>query len=344
MNNIKKLFIALFSVLFAVLFIIFAEETAVGVVKSIGVCINVIIPSMFIYMVLSTFIINSGIYEIIFTPLYKILHKIIKLDKQLFSVFCLSLIGGYPVGIKLFKEAIAQNKNYSAIVDKTAAFCYCISPTFAITMIGINLYHSAEIGLIVYISNVISCFIMAIIYTNIYNLKSNHISVKQNGNLIQAINSSASALVGICAVIVIFNAVIAVGEAISNIIGAEIPIMVKSVLEISSVLNIKSPTIAILPLISAIASSGGICVLFQCISIIQKSFCVKNFILARIPTALLSSLISVLILKFWNISLPSISENRSYIFDFNGNNAVLIFILIMCVILLQKNEKIFKKG
>lgn len=330
--------------MFTVLFAVFSKEISESIVHSIYVCIEIIIPSMFAYMVISSYILSSSIHKTLFSPLYFLLNKIIRLDKQLFSVFSLSLIGGYPVGIKLLKEIIAQNKSYSAIIEKAAAFCYCISPTFAITMIGLGLYNSIEAGIIVYISNVIANIIMATVYSRIYKLEIPDNPQKQNSGLIQAINSSSAALLRICAVIVIFNAGIAAVEALVNTVGIIIPVYIKSFTEISNILNFSKPGINLLPLISAIASTGGLCVIFQCYSIAQNSFSFKNFLIARIPTALLSGLITNILLQFWNINLPSSSVGGQYSFQFNTNKAVVVFLLIMCTILLQKNEKIFKKG
>ncbi len=344
MDKLRKTIISVTCVLFAVAFVLFSEETSDSIIKSISVCINVIIPSMFIYMVLSSYIISSSLYKTIFKIPYNLLNRIIRLDEHLFSMFCLSLIGGYPVGIKLMRETIAQNKNFPAIAEKASAFCYCISPTFAITMIGINLYNSAEIGLLVYIANVITNVIMAIIYSRIYNLKKNYNQCEYNGNLICSITSSSSSLFKICAVIIIFNAVITAAETALTTFGINTPIIIKSIFEISNVLNFKNPDIALLPVISAIASTGGICVLFQSYSLADNSFNLKHFIFARLPSALISGIITRILLMFWDISLTASASESAYYFKFNENKAVIILILIMFIILMQKNEKNLKKG
>ncbi len=344
MKKTKKIITIICCIVIAIMAVVYAENTSESIVKSINICINVIIPSMFIYMVLSSYIISGSIYKTIFKPFYKLLHGILKLDETTFSIFFLSLIGGYPVGIKLFKEIIAQNKNYSEIAEKSAVFCYCISPTFAITMIGIGIYNSVEVGAIIYISNALSCFITAVIYSNMHNLKYDGISINQGGNLISAINSSSSSLFRICSVIITFNAVIAALESSFESSGLNIPIIIKSFLEISNVLSIENSSLVLLPVISAIASTGGLCVLFQCYSICSKSFKLKKFVISRIPCSILSGIITYFLLKFWDISIPTVTGSVNYTFRFNENWAVILLILIMFMILLQKNEKNFKKG
>ncbi len=346
MKYIKKLAVSAIIIIFAITVIIFSEEASASVVNSINVCLNVIIPSMFIFMVISSYILSSGLYKIIFSPLYTILKGLIRLDKELMSVFLLSLIGGYPVGIKLLKELISQNKNYSEIADKASSFSYCISPTFAVTMIGLELYNSIEAGLIVYISNVVSCIITAIIFSRIYKLRTDEKANcnRKNAGIIEAVNSSAVTLMKICAIIVFFNTAITAAECIFQKMDIVFPNYIKSILEISNVLRADKISIASLPFISALSSFGGICVIFQCISMINGAFSVKIFVISRIFTTLLSYAVTKIMLLFWDISVSVNTGASDYIFHFSADKAAAVFLLIMCVILMQKSEKIFKKG
>ena len=58
-----------------------------------------------LFMVISTYILSSGLYKVIFSPFYYILKKILRLDNELFSVFLLSRGIKIPNGtnIKMFK-------------------------------------------------------------------------------------------------------------------------------------------------------------------------------------------------------------------------------------------------
>ena len=344
MTIFKKVLTIAAVIIFSILFVVFTKEVAESTIKSINVCINVIIPSMFAFMVISSYILSSGIYKIIFKPLYLTIGRVFNLDEKSFSIFLLSLIGGYPIGIKLIKEEIAQNKNYSAIAEKLVMFCYCISPPFAITMIGLNLYNSFEIGTIIYISNVISCIVIGIILSRIYKLRFKEAnSQKYKGGIVDSVNSSSASLFKICSMIVFFNIGIAVVDAVLNSIGIALPTTVRAFLEISNILDFK-PEISHLPLVSAISSFGGVCVILQCYAIAEKKIPFKDFILARIPTAILSALVTKSIISFSEISVPTSSGNGNYLFIFSSNKLVVILLIIICTILLQNNEKNFKKG
>ena len=272
LKTLKKIIITVAVVLYSLIIITFPRDISQAIVKSINVCINVIIPSMFIFMVISSYILSSNLYNMIFSPIYFLFKRIIKLDKQSFSIFLLSLIGGYPVGLKLIREEISQNKNYHEIAGKTAAFCYCISPSFAITMIGIELYKNAEFGFAVYISNVISNFILAVIYSHKYDLKITLTGQTKTGNIISSVNSSAATLFKICSIIIFFNSIIASVECLLNCIGVSLSIEIKSLLEISNILEYQNITPVALPFIAGLTSTGGFCVIFQSISIVNVLF------------------------------------------------------------------------
>lgn len=347
MNSAVKILKIISIIIFALISAICSEKISESIVTSINICINVIIPSMFIFMVISTYILSSGLYKVIFSPFYYILKKILRLDNELFSVFLLSLIGGYPIGIKLLSELISQNKNYSAIAEKSSGFLYCISPSFAITMLGLGLYRSFEAGMIIYLSNVISCFLTAIICSRVFDLKladNNMITTSYSG-IIDAVNSSSKTLLKICSIIVFFNSIITVFECLLNYSGFELPETIKSILEISNILRIKEISVSSLPLVSALASFGGICVLIQCLALVKGRYSLKYFFLLRFFNAVLSFLITHIIMNTTEISVPAFAANNKIsVFNFSHQGSACVFLLIMFIIFMQKSEKNFKKG
>ncbi len=347
--KLKKFTVALFVILASILVIIFSEQASFAAVKSINICLEVIIPSTFIFMVISSYILSNGLYKIIFLPFFPILKRILKFDEKLISIFLLSLIGGYPVGIKLIRKEISENKNFHEIAAQYVPFCYCISPTFATTMLGIGLYHSIEAGLIIYFSNILSCFIIAIISCRIYrlniSLNKNLVSSpeKQSG-LINAINESSISLFKMCTVIVFFNTVIAVLECFLTSIGGKLPIFLKPLLEISNILSLTSLPLSSLPLISSLASFGGICVILQCKALAGNDFSFKYFYISRLLASALAFFTTKIILQFWDISAKVQYGTGYYVFELSKNKIAVIFLLIMLMILIQKSEKNFKKG
>ena len=321
----------------AVLTVVFPKETADSTVNSINVCINSIIPSMFAFMVITTYIQDSGAYRFLFRPVMPLLKRIIRADERLLSIFLLSLIGGYPVGIKLLKEETAHNKYYSAIINKCET-------SFALIMIGSGIFGDPAAGAIIYVSNILACLTMAGILSRVYDLKSLTASgTERKGSLTDAVNSASRALFTVCTVIVAFNIALACISALLRSFGIEMSPLLTGIFEISNLLKTDSPSVSLIPIVSGIASTGGLCVMLQCSAIAGSCFSLKRFFAARIPCAILSSLYSLLFLQFTDISVSASTINSQYIYDFSANKIIVLILTAMCIIIFYRSDKFFRK-
>ena len=330
----------------AAMILLYPSAAADSTVRSINVCIDSVIPSMFAFMVISTYIQSSGLYKAIFRPLLPFMRKIIKADDSIISVFLLSLLGGYPVGVKLLLEIIAQNKNYPAIMKSSAsasAFCYCVSPPFAIIMLGNGVFGSTAAGVIIYISNMLACLTMAIIVSVRSELKDIPAATDNGGGLIGAVNSATRALAVICPIIIAFNIIIDVITAALYDVGISSTPWVSGFLEISNLLKLSGVPYYCLPIIAAISSMGGICVLVQCLAIVKNAFPVNRFLIARIPCMLLSGIYSFILMQFIDISVPASVISPIYSYSFSANKIIVPILIAMCIIIFYRSDKIFKK-
>lgn len=327
----------------AVLLIVFSENVAESVVHSIQVCISSMIPSMFAVMAISTYIISQGYDRIVFRPLYFLLRPIFRLDRHTLAVFLLSLLGGYPLGIKLLREKIAQNKNYSAIAERAAVFCYCISPPFAVNMIGIGIYGSAEVGGIVYFSNALSCMILAAVYSRFFEPTDEYVPKREETGLISAVSSASHALFTVCTVLIAFNAALEAIRSLLRLMSVSFDPFLSGLFEISNLLALERPSLALLPFISAISAFGGICVIFQCFAICGGAFSLKKFLIGRLIAAFLSAGICRVLLHVCSPSLSALAQG-GYHYRFSSDRGVWILLVLMAIIFFEKNKKNFKKG
>ncbi len=330
-----------------VLVLLYPKETAVSAVNSINVCLSTIIPSMFAFMVISTYIQSSGLYRLIFRPVMWLMRRIVKADDSVISVFLLSLFGGYPIGVKLLKEMIAQNNNYHEIrqtCTNAASFCYCISPTFAIIMLGSGVFGSTTAGTVIYISNIIACIITAAVVSRIHHLGTAETKSKiTHTGITDAVNSASHALFTVCTVILAFNTLLACVNAVFAQLGYEIPQIVRGILEISNLTGISEPDITLIPFVSAISSMGGLCVLLQCASIVNGAFPLGKFMFSRLICSALSAIISWLMLQFTDVSVSASTYSSEYIYEFSANKVIVLILVAMCIIIFNRSDKIFRK-
>lgn len=90
----------------------FSEECSKGAENGIGLCLSTLVPSLFPFMVLASYITESGLAEKIGRHLSWLTKPIFGLDGCFASAIILSLVGGYPVGAKtvnsLYKKGAAS--------------------------------------------------------------------------------------------------------------------------------------------------------------------------------------------------------------------------------------------
>lgn len=343
-RTIFSLFIAIASAVLCTIFIIDSENIISACEKSVNTCLSVIIPSLFAFMVLSQVMVSTGAADILFYPIYKISSIWFKGDRKLFSIFMLSLIGGYPVGIKLLKEYIAYNPNYSAIAEKMLCFCYCGSPAFIIQIAGLTVFNSSQAGLLVYLSNICACIVIAFILNisekNKISSKSSKINVKITLNdITSSINSSVKALGIICGTIVAFNIFLEVinFSGITNILNIlQLDKLFFATFEISNISLYKGSNFDLLPLFAAITSFGGICIIVQTAALSEGKIKLKKFILSRVPAALLSSIFCYFFVSFSGITVQS-SVTTENVPSLSSVNPICSLCIILMTYIIIKN-------
>ena len=338
---------ALLAAVICILLIIDSKQVIETAQKSVTVCLTVIIPSLFAFMVLSQIMISGGIADIMFFPLYKISSFWFKGSRRQFSVFLLSLIGGYPVGIRLLKELTAYNKNYTAIAEKMLCYCYCGSPAFIIQIAGLSIFGSANAGLIVYLSNAAACLIMAIII-NLFSkeeikAEENHFTgVKISLNTVtESIEKTVKALGVICGTILSFNIFLELMEHIGFMrlmesLGAEK--IFSAAFEISNLSLFEGGNYNLLPIFAALTSFGGLCIIVQTVALSEGGIPLKKFIASRIPTALLSGVICHIIVSVSGIALESYATAPLTPVFSSVNPVCSICIIVMTYILLKSKQ------
>ena len=91
-------------------------------------CMDVMIPSMFIFMCISSITVNSGLHSIISIPFRPAAKYIFRLSDSQFGVFMLSLVSGYPAGIKLLADCYNKNALSKNDFDRLSCFCFASGP------------------------------------------------------------------------------------------------------------------------------------------------------------------------------------------------------------------------
>lgn len=146
MKQTGRYFIALGCVLCAEILVLDGDVVAAGALSGVQLCLQTVIPSLFCFMVLTGFLINSGLYRLISLPLGPLTKGLFCLPPSMGSVVLLSLTGGYPMGAKSIAGLLEQGRLDGATAQQMLPFCCCAGPSFIITAVGSGMFGSAQAG------------------------------------------------------------------------------------------------------------------------------------------------------------------------------------------------------
>lgn len=300
---LKNFLLFCFVVGFAFLIIVFPEVSRNGVTQGILLCGRVIIPSLFPFTMCVLFVMNTNILNSSDTLSY-ITKKLFCLNFQEFSIYFLSLIGGYPIGAKIINEAVSQKK--ITIKKAENMLCYCVNagPAFIISAVGYSIFNSKTIGLVLFASHILASIGICMMNHRkeyIDNIQKQHILPLSDNFVISAANA-AKTLISICSFVILFSAInsyfLYFGEKIH--IFKNIALLLEVTNSLSYCQNIY--------LISFLLGFGGICIWFQVFAAVDKfkvNYC--KFALFRILHGFLSTIFTYVILKIFKITVPTIS-------------------------------------
>lgn len=344
------------ALLFLVL-IIFPSECAGGALTGLKNCAEILIPSLFPYMLLSLFVIYSGVDVIIgrmISPLVKILFD---LPPESAAAIILSLTGGYPVGAGCIKSLYSDGKITLSQARRMLCFCVCPGPAFMITAIGAVMLNNKDAGMILYASQVLSCLIIGIflgIISRIMNRKtgSTDISKTQKTNLsvssafIRAVHDSSSSVITMTALVTVFSIIVNVlySSGAANVPGRiimifnagkrESDVILPIILEVTG--GCKAVVQSGLPLwwFALATGFGGLCVHLQIFSIAGDTGIIPR---SYFPFRIVNAVLSYITVRIFCIFYTPSSE---VFHTFGGENAHLtstgpagsIALLILCIL------------
>ncbi len=323
--KIKK-FVPLFlSFFFISILLIFPSYCVEGVLKGLENTCRILIPSLFPYMVLSSFIMRSGADRYIgkiFAPITKILFN---LPPVCSSAIILSLIGGFPVGAKCVQLLYKDKKITAEQAQRMMLFCICSGPAFLITAIGAVMLHNIEAGIILYITQIFSCIIIGIctgICSRIKRSNSDSENLSENNAgtrssavtaILEASSDGAESVILMTALVVVFSLLLNVysksGAAdlltsffgIFGIQARESEIIIPIISEVTMACNeIKELSLPVW-YFSLAAGFGGICVHMQIFGILRDVPIKRGkYILFRLINAVISTAAAYIIFTVYS--------------------------------------------
>lgn len=308
-----------------------------GVTNGLYLCANVVIPSLFPMLCLTGFLSESAVLQALAKRLDGFSVKYFNLSGYFLPVFILSLISGYPVGAATANTLFENKKITGNERNKISLISCSAGPAFILLAVGVNMYNSYKIGIILLVSNTISCILTALIVTRFYNSCDTFALYDSNNPIISdcivfSVKNATASIISISAFTVIFSAIITVLSSNSNSFVYYIAVSLLEVTNASLTLVEKGFS---LPFVSAVIGFGGLSVIFQISAILktQRPPLLK-IIALRLLNGVISCLICRILCHFFNISVPTLKNCNTYLKITNGNISFAVCLLLLCVVFL----------
>ena len=326
---------------------LYPAEVSSAVKESVMRCLNILIPSLFAFMVSTSMLVNSGCIRNLTKPFQWIPLVLFRMPESIFSVFLISTCAGYPVGIKTLSDMLDRGDIDAKTAEKAACFCYCGGPAFYSGAIGLTVFGSAKVGTLIFLSILLSNLIVAFITCRFSELAvKNSIHAHKNESLlVGGITSAGKSMDVICMTVVFFSAIMAVLKAcgasdwIQRIFGlsGNESVILSAFFEITSLSELQGTSYRLLPSICAACSFGGICIIMQLFALKSDKLSLFRFIKLRPFAALLSALFcKILQPHLIDEAVTAVSYSRSFV---KVNNLSASICLILMIFLLN-----YKKG
>ncbi len=249
----------------ALLLIICGAVSADGIRRGIDICGQVLIPSLFPFLIFTSYLSEGGFVESAAKILKKPARVLLKSDGEEAAVLFISMLSGYPSGAAML-GIMHKNGSLSKARAQTAAY-YCCSagPAFVFTAIGQGILHSRQSAVILLSCHTLATFITAF---TVSRLSPRPISVdlskrprKTGGGLVAAVLTATKSMINICAFAAAFSAV---SEIVSRLpLNKPVHSAVSCLLEVTGGCVSLSGVSSYLPFYAAAAGFGGISVILQ---------------------------------------------------------------------------------
>ncbi len=328
-------------------FIMHGDIVLDSVRRSLLLCANGLIPSLFCFMVLTAFLSATEIGDLLsklFYPVTFLLH----LPKEAGIAVFMSLLGGYPIGTKIVHDLYKQKKITAPICQQLLLYCCCPAPSFVIITVGCTFLHNQVLGLLLYLSQVCSALVLGWITGIYYALRcpaerqrcklpvSKHHD-SYGAALVNSVAFSSTALVPMCGSVVFFGAISAILHEFpvlsqySSILSAFLEITTGCV-ELSS-----SSSPFALSYLSFFLAFGGLSVLFQRMQLLEDiPYSVRIMFLGRVLHGALAAGFTNLFLHLIPLPLAVFGPDAVPVSIYDINTPLITLCLIgMCSICLS---------
>ena len=293
----------------------YSKAVSAAMTQALALCVQVLLPSLFPFFVLSSMFISTGVIQRLSTRLEKPFQWLFGLPGSFGAALLLGAAGGYPVGAKTIATLYQQGQCSKRDAEKALRFCNNAGPAFLISAVGASLLQDPHAGLNLYAVHVLSALIIGFIYRkNTDHVKYNGITADHMRNtatislFLRAVTDAFSSFLNVSAFVLIFSVIstmlqqLPLIDSLHCLPGGGILWygLLAGFLELTSGVACLTqgvlPPSSLLPALSFLCGWGGCSVQFQTISLLHDAgLSCRQYLKSKLLQGILAALITGMI-------------------------------------------------
>ena len=295
----------LFVAYIGLMILIHPQNAILSARSGLYLCYEVIIPSLFPFFVCSGLLIYSGFTKILAKISGPFMRPLFNIGGAGSTALTLGIISGYPLGALTACQLYESGYLSKTETERLLAFCNNSGPLFILGAVGSAIYSSVKIGVVLYISHILSTLLVGFLFR--FYARDKHTaptySINQAEDGFSQVFSKvlASSINSILTVsgAVIFFAVTSGIVTNSLPFGDGVKSFITGILELSggtkAISQTALPVTTKLTLSAFIVGFAGICVHIQVAAIVSKyHLSLVPYILGKVLHGLFSALFTFL--------------------------------------------------
>jgi len=311
--KVKLLVVYCLSVLLLVCIMFHTEPAIAAAKEALLVCGQTVIPSLFPFFVLSSFMIGTGFVSGLGKLLSPLAKHIFRVSGSGAVVFVVGILCGYPTGAKMVAELYEQNLITKNEANRLLPFCNNSGPLFVIGAVGLGMLGSKRLGYLLYIVHILSAVLVGIFFSFFSKkeqiIQPNTISAVRLGRAFSdAVCRGTKTMLEVCGFLVFFSVLrVFFIPIISKFFGAtDFGLMFSAMTEVTlGAYDICSSGLSesyMMVALSGVVGFGGLCVMLQVMGVVsQVGLGMKTYVCGKLLQMALSIGIMSFVVRKWEI-------------------------------------------
>lgn len=194
-----------------------AGPVAAGVRQSLAVCGNLLIPSLFPFMVLATLLPVTRAGWALSAPA-RWLGRLYGAPAAAAPALLMSWVGGYPAGARALAQLVDSRQLTPTQAQRILCYCVHAGPAFLVTVVGAGIFGSAQLGLALWGCQLVAGILVARLLGRIPRSAARQSPPPLafpsfSTALVSSVSSAAGGMVAVCAFVLLMGGGVAMLEA-----------------------------------------------------------------------------------------------------------------------------------